>query len=121
MGLPMLTPCTFLCGSPLYHFLMTMQVLELQRRVAGTPNSNSLQIIHADVMKVDLPYFDVCVANIPYQISSPLTFKLLSHRYNHACGMCVCVCGWGGRVGLHIAGRVGNCALVFQSAAVCCG
>jgi 18S rRNA (adenine1779-N6/adenine1780-N6)-dimethyltransferase len=31
-------------------------------------------------MKVDLPYFDVCVANIPYQISSPLTFKLLAHR-----------------------------------------
>jgi 18S rRNA (adenine1779-N6/adenine1780-N6)-dimethyltransferase len=31
-------------------------------------------------MKADLPYFDVCVANIPYQISSPLTFKLLAHR-----------------------------------------
>lgn len=57
------------------------QVLELQRRVAGTPHSASLQIIHGDVMKVDLPYFDVCVANIPYQISSPLTFKLLSHRW----------------------------------------
>ena len=55
-------------------------VLELQRRVQGTPYQNQLQIIHADVMKVDLPYFDVCVANIPYNISSPLTFKLLSHR-----------------------------------------
>ena len=31
-------------------------------------------------MKVELPYFDMCVANIPYQISSPLTFKLLAHR-----------------------------------------
>lgn len=55
-------------------------VLELQRRVQGTPYQNQLQIIHADVMKVDLPYFDVCVANIPYNISSPLTFKLLSHK-----------------------------------------
>ena len=55
-------------------------VLELQRRVQGTPYANHLQIIHGDVMKVELPYFDVCVANIPYQISSPLTFKLLSHR-----------------------------------------
>jgi len=27
-----------------------------------------------------LPYFDACVANIPYQISSPLIFKLLGHR-----------------------------------------
>lgn len=39
-----------------------------------------LQVIQGDVMKADLPYFDVCVANIPYQISSPLTFKLLAHR-----------------------------------------
>lgn len=31
-------------------------------------------------MKADLPYFDLCVANIPYQISSPLVFKLLAHR-----------------------------------------
>lgn len=38
------------------------------------------QVIQADVMKAELPYFDVCVANIPYQISSPLTFKLLAHR-----------------------------------------
>jgi len=33
-----------------------------------------------DVIKMDLPYFDVCVANTPYQISSPLVFKLLAHR-----------------------------------------
>lgn len=38
------------------------------------------QVIQGDVLKVDLPYFDLCVANIPYQISSPLTFKLLAHR-----------------------------------------
>jgi hypothetical protein len=31
-------------------------------------------------MKVELPYFDLVVANIPYNISSPLTFKLLAHR-----------------------------------------
>ena len=29
---------------------------------------------------MELPYFDLCVANIPCQISSPLVFKLLSHR-----------------------------------------
>ena len=46
----------------------------------GTPYAHSLQIIHCDVMKAQLPYFDICVANIPYQISSPLTFKLLAHR-----------------------------------------
>lgn len=31
-------------------------------------------------MKVELPYFDLCVANVPYNISSPITFKLLAHR-----------------------------------------
>ncbi|EIE25280.1 dimethyladenosine transferase [Coccomyxa subellipsoidea C-169] len=55
-------------------------VLELQRRVQGTQFASHLQIIQGDVMKQDLPFFDICVANIPYQISSPLTFKLLAHR-----------------------------------------
>ena len=38
-------------------------------------------------MKIDLPFFDVCVANTPYQISSPLTFKLLSHRPMFRCAV----------------------------------
>lgn len=33
-----------------------------------------------DFVKADLPYFDVCISNTPYQISSPLVFRLLSHR-----------------------------------------
>jgi len=37
-------------------------------------------VIQGDIMKVELPYFDLCVANIPYQLSSPLTFRLLAHR-----------------------------------------
>ena len=55
-------------------------VLELQRRVQGTPHASNLSIISGDFLKVDLPYFDVCIANVPYQISSPLVFKLLAHR-----------------------------------------
>lgn len=31
-------------------------------------------------MKAELPYFDACISNTPYQISSPLVFRLLSHR-----------------------------------------
>jgi len=38
------------------------------------------QVIQGDVLRTELPYFDICVANIPYQISSPLTFKLLNHQ-----------------------------------------
>ena len=55
-------------------------VLELQRRVQGTPHASNLSVISGDFLKVDLPYFDVCIANVPYQISSPLVFKLLAHR-----------------------------------------
>ncbi|KAI3448500.1 hypothetical protein Pfo_005165 [Paulownia fortunei] len=62
-------------------------VLELQRRFQGTPLSNRLKVIQGDVLKCDLPYFDICVANIPYQISSPLTFKLLSHRPLFRCAV----------------------------------
>ena len=39
-----------------------------------------MQVVQGDILKTELPYFDLCVANIPYQISSPLTFKLLAHQ-----------------------------------------
>jgi 18S rRNA (adenine1779-N6/adenine1780-N6)-dimethyltransferase len=39
-----------------------------------------LEMMVGDVLKADLPYFDICVANMPYQISSPFVFKLLLHR-----------------------------------------
>lgn len=55
-------------------------VAELQKRVQGTAYQSKLHIVLGDVLKSDLPFFDLCVANIPYQISSPLIFKLLSHR-----------------------------------------
>ncbi|KAL9646937.1 hypothetical protein ABK040_013796 [Willaertia magna] len=55
-------------------------VIELKKRVQGTPLESKLQIIHKDALKVDLPFFDLCIANLPYQISSPITFKLLAHQ-----------------------------------------
>ncbi|XP_061343994.1 ribosomal RNA small subunit methyltransferase-like [Gastrolobium bilobum] len=62
-------------------------VLELQKRFQGTPYSNRLTVIQGDVLKTELPYFDICVANIPYQISSPLTFKLLNHQPAFRCAI----------------------------------
>jgi 18S rRNA (adenine1779-N6/adenine1780-N6)-dimethyltransferase len=55
-------------------------VAELQKRVQGTEYVHKLQIIYGDALKADFPYFDAFVANIPYNISSPLIFKLLAHR-----------------------------------------
>lgn len=62
-------------------------VAELQKRVQGTPFQPKLQIMVGDVLKTELPFFDICVANIPYQISSPLVFKLLLHRPFFRCAV----------------------------------
>ncbi|KAF7297167.1 rRNA adenine N(6)-methyltransferase [Mycena indigotica] len=53
---------------------------ELTKRVQGKPEANKLSITIGDFVKADLPFFDVCISNTPYQISSPLVFRLLSHR-----------------------------------------
>ncbi|KAL9047016.1 MAG: hypothetical protein Q9214_000302 [Letrouitia sp. 1 TL-2023] len=51
---------------------------EVTKRVQGKPEQKRLEVMLGDVIKTDLPYFDVCISNTPYQISSPLTFKLLN-------------------------------------------
>jgi 18S rRNA (adenine1779-N6/adenine1780-N6)-dimethyltransferase len=51
---------------------------ELTKRVQGTPEGKRLKVLLGDVIKTELPYFDVCISNTPYQISSPLVFKLLA-------------------------------------------
>jgi SAM-dependent methyltransferase len=43
-------------------------VVELQKRVQGSPLATKLQIVHGDFIKVQQPFFDVMVANIPYQV-----------------------------------------------------
>ncbi|HKW43023.1 MAG TPA: 16S rRNA (adenine(1518)-N(6)/adenine(1519)-N(6))-dimethyltransferase RsmA [Thermoplasmata archaeon] len=43
-----------------------------------------VEVIPGDALKVDWPRFDVMAANLPYQISSPLTFKLLDGSFDRA-------------------------------------
>ena len=62
-------------------------VREVLKRVEGCPKEKNLQVIQGDILKVDIPYFDVCVANLPYQISSPFLFKMLSHRPLFRCAV----------------------------------
>ena len=48
------------------------------------PLASKLQVIVGDVLKTDLPFFDVCVANLPYQVSCELA--MLGHwrlAYEH--------------------------------------
>lgn len=51
---------------------------ELTKRVHGTAAEKKLEILLGDFMKTELPYFDICISNTPYQISSPLVFKLIN-------------------------------------------
>ena len=51
---------------------------EVTKRVQGKPEAKRLEMLLGDVIKTELPYFDVCISNTPYQISSPLVFKLLA-------------------------------------------
>ncbi len=50
----------------------------LRRAIPGA------EIVHADALKAEWPPFDVMVSNLPYQISSPLTFRLLDTPFDRA-------------------------------------
>ena len=39
----------------------------------------NVKVIEGDIMKIELPEFDKVVANIPFSLSSPITYKLLLH------------------------------------------
>ena len=62
-------------------------VREVLKRVEGTPLEHKLQVIQGDAIKTAWPFFDVMVANVPYQISSGLVFKLLAHRPMFRCAV----------------------------------
>ncbi|KAL9189180.1 hypothetical protein ACHAXT_011670 [Thalassiosira profunda] len=65
----------------------TRMVREVLKRVEGTPHERKLKVVQGDAIKTRFPFFDVCVANVPYQISSALVFKLLSHRPMFRCAV----------------------------------
>ena len=45
---------------------------------------SNTEIIFGDAVKIELPKFTKCVSNLPYQISSPITFKLLENDFKLA-------------------------------------
>lgn len=44
----------------------------------------NVELVRGDALKVELPGFDKAVSNLPYQISSPITFKLLDRPFSLA-------------------------------------
>ena len=51
---------------------------DLQRRLPD------VEVIVGDALKLEWPAFDVVASNLPYQISSPVTFRLLDHPFDRA-------------------------------------
>eukprot|EP01053_Blabericola_migrator_P004105 Blabericola_migrator_1__4104@NODE_224_length_11141_cov_42_071880_g190_i0_p2_GENE_NODE_224_length_11141_cov_42_071880_g190_i0NODE_224_length_11141_cov_42_071880_g190_i0_p2_ORF_typecomplete_len393_score65_90RrnaAD/PF00398_20/7_2e71PCMT/PF01135_19/1e12Methyltransf_31/PF13847_6/3_4e10MTS/PF05175_14/2_7e09Ubie_methyltran/PF01209_18/1_6e08Ubie_methyltran/PF01209_18/2_2e03Methyltransf_25/PF13649_6/1_3e07DOT1/PF08123_13/1_2e07N6_Mtase/PF02384_16/1_2e07PrmA/PF06325_13/6_4e07NodS/PF05401_11/2e05Methyltran len=54
---------------------------EVKKRCLSQGHSN-LEIKEGDALKTDYGQFHICIANLPYQISSPFLFKLISHPHH---------------------------------------
>ncbi len=48
---------------------------------AALPGWKNVEVIVGDALKVDFPHFNKVISNLPYSISSPVTFKLLQHEF----------------------------------------
>lgn len=56
----------------------------LEQRFSGQISSGQLTIIRGDASKVPLPDFELVIANLPYSISSKITFRLLEIGFESA-------------------------------------
>lgn len=55
----------------------------LEKRISDSGISN-IEVLTADATKVNFPKFNKVVSNLPYKISSPITFKLLEYDFDFA-------------------------------------
>ena len=57
------------------------KVADILQKRAMEESIDNIEIINEDALKVDFPEFDKIISNLPYQISSPITFKLLEYPF----------------------------------------
>ena len=60
--------------------------IEADRRFAAYLRESvpDVEVIEGDALKIEWPRFDIMASNLPYQISSPLTFRLLDQPFLRA-------------------------------------
>eukprot|EP00392_Amoebophrya_sp_AT5.2_P010418 g10478.t1 len=58
-----------------------------QKRAQAQGDGHKILVKQGDCLKADWPPFHVLVANLPYQISSPFTFKLCAHATKWRCAV----------------------------------
>ena len=44
----------------------------------------NVEVLEGDATRMDFPHFNKVVSNLPYQISSPITFKILNYNFDYA-------------------------------------
>jgi 16S rRNA (adenine1518-N6/adenine1519-N6)-dimethyltransferase len=59
-------------------------VIELDSRLADNLEARGITVIRGDALEVPYPEFEKVVSNLPYQISSPITLRLLEHGFKMA-------------------------------------
>jgi 16S rRNA (adenine1518-N6/adenine1519-N6)-dimethyltransferase len=74
---------------PLAHRVGKVVAIEQDTRIARILQErleeeglDNVELINEDALTVDFPYFNKIVANLPYQISSPITFKFLEYDFD---------------------------------------
>ncbi len=56
--------------------------VEADAELAASLNRwENVDVIIGDALKIEFPHFNKVISNLPYSISSPVTFKLLRHKF----------------------------------------
>ena len=61
-----------------YRLVVVEADRQLAQKLCSIPG---IDVLHGDALRVEFPPFDKTVSNLPYQISSEVTFKLLKHPF----------------------------------------
>ncbi len=80
-GLGVLTDALSRVAGKVYAVEKDPRLVRILRGEYGWPN---VEIIEGDALKVGFPGFNKVVSNLPYQISSPITFRFLKHGFERA-------------------------------------
>ncbi|MGC8992327.1 MAG: 16S rRNA (adenine(1518)-N(6)/adenine(1519)-N(6))-dimethyltransferase RsmA [Thermoplasmata archaeon] len=81
-GMGILTSELLSSGAKVYAIEKSKEFYEYLRTYFFSEiNDGKLKLILGDALKEEFSRFDKIVSNIPYNISSPITFKLLKHQF----------------------------------------
>lgn len=59
-------------------------ITDILKQIIIKEKLDNIELINDDALKIEYPHFDKVVSNLPYQISSPITFKLLNYDFKKA-------------------------------------